>query len=338
MSLTEAVGQHHTEKRLTAADIYNSAVASWAIAAAWEVGVLDELHNAGVVEADELAEKLGLDPVAARGMYQALAAVEVITRDGATISQGPLFTEINHYRSYFHWLSRGCSGLYTEMPTVLKQANRVGGFYHRDAAAISYACRELSSFSFDPAFWTAVERIPFGFSLVADLGCGSGERLIQLARRYPGTRGLGIDIAAAAVEMTLEEAARHGFADRITAVQGDARDLQPHSSFADVEVLTCFMMGHDFWPRDEAVTRLRTLRELFPAVRRFLLGDATRTVGYADRDIPLFNLGFESAHDLMGQYIPTLEEWRDVFAETGWRLIGEEKITSPAASVVFELE
>ncbi|GAA2399555.1 MULTISPECIES: SAM-dependent methyltransferase [Streptomyces] len=335
MSITEVVG---SQARLTAADIYNSAVASWAIAAAWEVGVLDEIHKAGAVQADELAVRLGLDPVAARGMYQALAAVEVITRDGDTVRQGPLFAEVNQYRSYFHWLSRGCSGLYTEMPTVLKRANRVGSFYQRDAAAISYACRELSTFSFDPAFWTAMERIPFSFSVVADLGCGSGERLIQIVRKYPGTRGLGIDIAPAAVEMTLAEAERNGFADRITAVRADARGLEPHPSYEEVEVLTCFMMGHDFWPREDAIERLSTLRELFPRVRRFLLGDATRTVGYADRDVPLFNLGFESAHDLMGQYIPTIDEWHGVFAETGWKLVGEEAITSPAASVVFELE
>ncbi|WP_244230011.1 SAM-dependent methyltransferase [Kitasatospora albolonga] len=336
MSIIEA---ERKRAQLTAADIYNSAVASWAIAAAWEVGVLDEIYNTGTVDGDELAQKLELDPIAARGMYQALAAVRIVTREDGKISAGPLFDEVNHYRSYFHWLSRGCSGLYTEMPSVLRQANRVGDdFYRRDARAISYACRELTTFSFDPAFWTALERVPFDFSVVADLGCGSGERLIQVARRYPHVRGLGIDIAEAAVRMTTEEVARNGLSDRITAVLADARGLRTHPAFAEVEVLTCFMMGHDFWPRESAVERLRTLREQFPNVRRFLLGDATRTVGYADHEIPLFSLGFESAHDLMGQYIPTIDEWHGVFAETGWTLVGEEKISSPAASVVFELE
>ncbi|MFD7826276.1 SAM-dependent methyltransferase [Kitasatospora sp. NPDC059803] len=324
--------------KLTSADIYNSAVASWAIAAAWEVGALDELDGAASLDAEELAEKLGLDPVASRGMFQALASVGVVTRDGGTVSPGPIFDEVNTYRSYFHWLSRGCSGLYTEMPSVLRKENRVGSFHHRDGAAIGYACRELSSFSFDPAFWAAMDRLPFDFKVAADLGCGSGERLIQLANRYPGTRGLGLDIGLPAVEMTTREVARAGLSDRITALQADARDLAPHPVFAEVELLTCFMMGHDFWPRENAVKSMRTLRERFPNVRRFLLGDTTRTVGYPDLGIPLFNLGFESAHDLMGVYVPTLDEWYGVFEETGWKLAGEQRIESPAASVVFELE
>lgn len=335
MSIAEAV---RPGARLTAADIYNSAVASWAIAAAWEVGVLDELSDGSAAEVAELAEKFGLDHVATRGMLQALASVGIVTRDGDTVSRGPLFEEVNTYRSYFHWLSRGCSALYTEMPAVLRQENRVGSFYRRDGAAISYACRELSTFSFDPAFWTAMDRLPFSFKVAADLGCGSGERLIQLARKYPGTRGIGLDIGRPAVEMTTREVAKAGLSDRITALQADARDLAAHPSFEEVDLLTCFMMGHDFWPQENAVKSLRTLRERFPNVRRFLLGDTTRTVGYPDDAIPLFNLGFESAHDLMGQYIPTLDEWHELFEETGWKLAGMERIASPAASVVFELE
>ncbi|MFF0741726.1 SAM-dependent methyltransferase [Streptomyces sp. NPDC004111] len=335
MSIAEVV---RSGGQLTATDIYNSAVASWAISAAWEVGVLDELNGAANLDVVELAEKLGLDPIATRGMLQALASVEIVTRDGDTVGPGPLFDEVNSYRSYFHWLSRGCSGLYTEMPSVLKKENRLGAFYHRDGAAISYACRELSEFSFDPAFWAAMDRLPTDFAVAADLGCGSGERLIQIARKYPHTRGIGLDIGRPAVEMTLREAARAGFGDRITAFQADARDLAAHAEFDEVELLTCFMMGHDFWPRENAVKSLRTLRERFPNVRRFLLGDTTRTVGYQDRDIPLFNLGFESAHDLMGQYIPTIDEWHGLFSETGWTLVGEVPIGSPAASVVFELE
>ncbi|GAA0820741.1 hypothetical protein ACFQVD_33450 [Streptosporangium amethystogenes subsp. fukuiense] len=115
------------------------------------------------------------------------------------------------------------------------------------------------------------------------------------------------------------------------------RDLAPDPRLEKVEVLTCFMMGHDFWPRERCVTSLRRLREAFPNVRRFLLGDTARTTNIPDRDKPVFTLAFETAHDLMGVYLPTLAEWEDVFEESGWKFLNARAVRVPADSVVYEL-
>jgi hypothetical protein len=66
--------------RGTAATIYNSAVAAWAIAAAWEIGALDELHRSGTLDAESFAARRGLDPAATAGMFRALASVGVVQR------------------------------------------------------------------------------------------------------------------------------------------------------------------------------------------------------------------------------------------------------------------
>lgn len=76
---------------------------------------------------------------------------------------------------------------------------------------------------------------------------------------------------------------------------------------------------------------------MFPNVRRFLLGDATRTVGVADRDLPVFTLGFELAHDMMGAFLPTTADWESVFEESGWRLLHKYWINIAAGEVIFEL-
>ncbi|WP_040407314.1 class I SAM-dependent methyltransferase [Amycolatopsis nigrescens] len=320
-----------------AAFIYNSAVAAWAICAAWEVGALEELNTSRKLDSDEFALRHGLDRLSTLGMFRALASVEVVRRHDTTVIVTDLFDEVYRNKSFFHWLSRGSAELFRQMPSVLAEENRVGDYYRRDAAAIAFACREISAVCYDPTFWAAMDRIGTGFEVVADLGCGSGGRVMDVLRRYPGTRGIGVDIAEPSLLVARQEAADAGLAGRTEFLRADVLDLQPRPEYAEVEVLTCFMMGHDFWPKENCVATLRRLRELFPAVRRFLLGDATRTVGIPDTELPVFTLGFELGHDLMGTFMPTLEDWHSVFDQSGWDLLRTNRIEMAVGEVIFEL-
>lgn len=321
-----------------ATDIFNSVVASSAIGAAWELGALDELEKNGKIDPADFAARNDLDERSTIGMCVALASVRVLERSGNAYVPGPVFAEVVRHRSLFHWISLGCGELFAKMPYTMRNGNRVGDYYRRDAPAISYACKEINTRYFDPAFWAAVDSLGYDFTAVADLGSGSGDRLVQLVTKFPGTRGLGVEIAPGALEMARSEIAEKGLADTISFLPGDVRDLEPRPEFAEIDLLTCFMMGHDFWPRDNCVATLRRLREVFPNARKFLLGDATRVTGAEADQLPMFTLGFEVGHDLMGVYLPTLDEWDGVFEEAGWRCARRRVITDLTVSVVFELE
>lgn len=321
-----------------AARLYNSTVAAWAIAAAWELGALDELRDAGVLDAHGFATDHDLDPSATIGMFRALAAAGIVRRDGTKVTPTETFEEIYRTRSLFHWLVRGSGELFRQMPAVLRNENRVGDFYQRDAAAVALACREISSFCYDPWFWTAMDDLGFEVRFPADLGCGSGERLQQILRRYPKANGLAIDIAPEALKVAEKQAAAAGLSCRMSFVNADMLTMAPRPEFADVDLLTLFMAGHDLWPREQCIRTLREFRELFPNVRRFLLGDATRSIGVRDEDLRVFTLGFELAHDMMGTFIPTVDDWESVFAEGGWRLRRKHAINMVASEVIFELE
>ncbi|MFJ1589226.1 methyltransferase domain-containing protein [Kitasatospora albolonga] len=320
------------------ARIFNSAVAASAVGAAWEIGALDELSDHGILDVNKFASEKQLDFTAALALFRALAAVGIVERDDAKVVPAALFAETYRTRSFFHWLSRGSADLFRRMPEVLATENRAGDFHRRDSAAIAYACREISTFCYDPWFREAVDGLDFEVTAVADLGCGSGTRVLELLRRFPGARGLGIDIARPALAAAAEAATEEELADRVLFVEADVLAMEPRAEFQEVELLTSFMMGHDFWPRQNCVTTLRRLRGLFPATRRFLLGDATRTVGLPDGELPVFTLGFEVAHDLMGTFIPTVADWESVFEEGGWRLRRKHAIDLAVGEVIFELE
>lgn len=319
------------------AAIFNSAVAAWAIGAAWEVGALDELYLAREINIEEFASRHGLDLASTVGMFRALASVEIVQRGERTVTTAVRFDEVYRNKAFFHWLSRGSAELFRQMPAVLRTDNRVGRYYQRDSAAIAYACRELDQLCYAPTFWAAMDRLDFDLSSVVDLGCGSGGRLMDVLKRYPSAHGIGIDIAGPALDAARRDLTSAGLGDRSTFIQADVLSLEPRPAFMDVELITCFMMGHDFWPRERCVTRLRRLREVFPAARRFLLGDATRTVGVPDTELPVFTLGFELGHDLMGTVIPTIPDWESAFEESGWRLVRTNRIEMNVGEVVFEL-
>jgi phenylpyruvate C(3)-methyltransferase len=321
-----------------AAAIYNSAVAAWAIAAAWEVGALDELRAEGKLDAEAFAARHGLDPVPTIGMFRALASVDVVERQEATVIMSRNFDEVYRFRSFFHWLSRGSGELFRRMPSALARKNCQEEHYGRDAAAIAFACREIDQLCYAPTFWSVMKRLDFRLGAVADLGCGSGARLMDIITRYPKCRGIGIDIARPAIEAARLESVAAGMGERIEFIEADVLNLDDNLRFQDVELITCFMMGHDFWPRENCVTALRRLRKAFPSARRLLLGDATRTSGIPDADLPVFTLGFELGHDLMGIQIPTVADWESVFEEAGWALLRTNRIDMTVGEVIFELK
>ena len=328
------------------ANIFNSAIAAPAIGAAWELGLLDELREQKKVDIQKFATQHDLDSGSMQGLVSALAVVDVVERDQDTVVAGKLLDEAYRTKSLFHWLTLGSGSLFSRMQHVLRNEERTGSFYHRDSAAIAYACRDINLQYFDPFFWTAMDELGIEFHSVVDLGSGSGERLMQILDRYPGTTGIGIDLAGPAIKVAAAEAVERGFEDRLRFTEGDVRRMSYRDEFAQVDLLTCFMMGHDFWPRDNCVATLQQLRKIFPNARRFLLGDATRILldsarskhAVTEENVPIFTLGFEFGHSMMGVYLPTIEEWEGVFADGGWRCVKRHLIDTLSLSVIFELE
>jgi SAM-dependent methyltransferase len=326
------------DSRDPVAHIFNSAVAASAIGAAWEIGILDVLHRDGTLNVPDFAAERQLDVPSTAALVRALASVDVVETSGGDVVPADHFAEVYRTRSFFHWLTRGSGELFRRMPELMPVAARTGRYYERDSAAIAHSCREINTFCYDPWFWEVVDRIEEAPAVVADLGCGGGDRLRQLLGRFPDARAVGIDIAEPALAEAAAATAEAGLSDRITLVADDVLTMAARPEFAEVELLTCFMMGHDFWPRQQCVQTLRRLRELFPRVGTFLLGDATRTTGVDPRDLPVFTLGFEVAHDLMGVVLPTVADWESVFEEGGWAIRGKHWIGVAVGEVIFELE
>ncbi|SRR5579884_1021212 len=93
---------------------------------------------------------------------------------------------------------------------------------------------------------------------VADIGCGTGQALIELARAFPAMTGVGYDVSATAVAQARQSAAAAGVADRVSYEVLDAAAGLPES----YDVITTFDVVHD------AVDPLGLLRSIRDGLRQ----------------------------------------------------------------------
>ncbi|MGP4001150.1 class I SAM-dependent methyltransferase [Streptomyces sp. 8N706] len=319
------------------ADTFNGAIASAAISAAWEIGLLDALASTGRVEISTFAKSREAAPAVVRAILVALSSRRIVTLDAARLEATTDigFESAFSTKGFFYWLTRGCGELFTTLPTMVRNDDRLGEYVRRDARSISVACRNIARTFFDPPFRELIDHIDFG--TVADLGCGSADRIVMLAERRPGLRAIGIDVAEGAISVAKEAVGEAGLEDRITLVQDDVLNLTPRAEYEDVDMVTCFLMGHDFWPRESCVKTLRRLRETFPNLRNLVLGDTCRSTGVDGPEHPMFTLGFETVHTVMDHYLPTLDEWESVLDESGWHIADRQLIDLPAFSFIYRL-
>jgi SAM-dependent methyltransferase len=319
-----------------AADMFTSAIATYALSAAWEVGLLDEIDEKGEVNIDQFVASRDLHKASICTAIDMLASRDVLTKSGTdAVAAGENFREFYETKGFFYWLTRGCGELFASLPRVMNNTEREGAFYQRDLRAVGVACRDMGVYYFDEPLRQLLKDLTF--ETVADLGCGSGERLIQMTSADPSTHGVGVDISSNALKLAGESIQEAGLEDRIALVHADARNLSPVRAFNDVDLVTCFLMGHDLWPRDACIESLQRLKNAFPNVRNLVLCDTYRSNSFPTPEPTLFTPGFEMAHAAMGVELPTLDDWMGVFEDGGWKCTERRDITTPAFTSMFVL-
>lgn len=316
--------------------IFNSAIGASAIAAAFELGLLDRLAARDPLDLEAFSDERSLSPWSVSSIAQVLArfAILELSEDRKTARRGAEFQDCFENKGYFLWLMRGYGNLLQNLATIVEDDKCTTDGIGRDGRYIAMAGRDYGAHFVDRHFSKAMDEVPF--TVAADLGCGSAERLIGLAKARPDFRGVGVEVNKGAVDLARRSIRKAGLEDRVQVVHFDVKNLTYQPEFEGVEVLFCFFMGHDLWPRPNCLKAFRSIRAAFPQLERFLFSDTYRSDLPAPGHMPIFTLGFEFTHELMGQYIPSLEEWEDLFQEAGWTCAGRTELSIPYSSI-FDL-
>jgi SAM-dependent methyltransferase len=252
--------------------IFQLGLAFWGsktLLSAVELGVFTELAR-GPLDAEELADRLGLHARSACDFLDALVALGMLRRTGATYAnttESDLFLdrgkssyiggmlEMANARLYPFW-GRLTAALQTGEPQ--NEARTGGDFFgalYGDPGRLRQFLHAMTGLSASAAAAIA-ERFPFaGYGSVLDLGCAEGGLLVQLALVHPHLRGLGFDLPA--VRCAYDDYVRSfGLEDRLEFHAGDFfRDPLP-----EADVVTLGHILHD-WGLDEKRHLLRKAYE-----------------------------------------------------------------------------
>lgn len=310
---------------MPATSLFNSAVTAFAISAADEIGFLEDLQSTTTIDLETFAQKHDLHQPSVRALVDMLAHAGIVTvlqQDPIIVAKDGEFDDVWQNKGYFRWLIRGYGEMLSRAGDFCRPAfrNSTNPMHHRDGRAIAIAGKDYGGHFVDPIVDRAVDGIDFSVGI--DLGCGSANRLIRLARRHPGKRFIGVDVDRGAVDVAREAVTAAGLTERITVVHDDIRDLRERPEYADADLAVSFFLGHDFWPRQACLDTLEQIRRRLPGLHHFLLADTYRSPEARDAEAAVFTLGFELTHALMGQQVPTRQEWIDLFGDSVWDLHG----------------
>jgi len=171
-----------------------------------------------------------------------------------------------------------------------------------------------------------VDRLTRG-GMILDIGCGSGSLLIQLARAFPKSRCVGIDIdptGLAAARLAIEQA---GVSHQVEILEGDVDSIVPTDSFDAalmVEVL------HEVAPAQRLGLLQGCVRMLRPGGWLVILDETYPSTLQEARE-PEFRSALQTGFEelICGNVIPTRQEQERLLREAGFAgeirraLIGE---------------
>ncbi|MGH7859703.1 MAG: class I SAM-dependent methyltransferase [Candidatus Binatia bacterium] len=231
------------------------------------LGLFKSLAESGPGTSEEIARRLGLNERYVREWLRGMSAAHYLEYDpradsfrlppehAAVLAQegGPMF---------FVGFPQMLMDAVARVPDRLTEAFRNGG--------------GMPQSGYGEEFWTGLERLTRGWYdnmlvdqwvpavaglrgalergvAVADLGCGAGRALINLAKAFPKSRYVGYDFFGPSIERAIANARAAGVADRVRFEVHDIAKPLPES----FDVITTFEVIHD---AADPLAILRTIR------------------------------------------------------------------------------
>jgi hypothetical protein len=247
--------------------------------AANELGVFAALPPAGATLA-ELAAATGVPPRSLRIVLDALVALELLTRDGATYRHTPsteAFLSRRHptdVSAFVRFWDRLSYPAWVDFADTVRSARiRLGGAPSSpdDLAIMTAGIGAITALS-THALGAAYDFAPHRRLL--DLGGGTGDYVVHLGRRFPALTGTVFELAPDAAARTIADA---GMRDRFAVVEGDFF-VDPLPDGHDVVLLAATV--HMYLPDQLTALFRRIHAGSAPGTRLLLLDfwlDATRT-------------------------------------------------------------
>ncbi len=302
-----------------------------------DTGVFNFLKDLSPKSSKEISNKLKLNKeILESGLNFLVNADNSIVKDKNKMYK---MTEIGKKRIFSDQamaMALGAVGayhvLFTNYTKTLKNELTYGKDFVRDGRLVAKSS-VLTGRSNYP--WVAEKLAELKVDTVVDLGCGSGDIIIDFCKRQNSFKGVGLDIDPTAIDVAKENVVKSGLQDRIELITGDMLEPKTYSnkiiSKGDKVAFNAIMALHEFLiDGDIAVINvLKKMKKEFPG-SYFILGEFNRCSDEEFSKIPIYermHMLFyqEIIHGLTDQDLASLEKWKKIFHDSNVELIEYKK-------------
>jgi len=234
--------------------------------------------------------------------------------------------------------------LFTNFTATLKNEKVYGKDFIRDGRLVAKSSVLTGKANYP---WVAQKLADLKVDTVIDLGCGSGDVIIDFCKRQKSFKGIGLDISPGAIEVAKENVKKNNLEDRIDLIIGDMLNPKSYSSKikskGEKVAFNAIMALHEFLIDGEiaAINVLKKMKKEFPE-SYFILGEYNRCTDEEFATIPIYermHMLFyqEIIHGLTDQDLASLETWKKIFEESDVELV-EYKSDFPFRLIEYVLK
>lgn len=329
------------ETPLDADTAFNGYICTHVIFTLERLGAFARFADAGSLDIPRFCAEREIGEAVFRALIAAAESFGHVRVAGDRVELTAAGEEIRQKVGFFIWAVGGYDQLFLAGAPIATGRSAFGVDVHRDEAMVALGSAQADSAVMRHILDTELAKVDF--TVLADLGSGTSQRLCRLISERPGAMGIGVDISAPATELARRLVAEQGLADRVEPVCADVRAIVAGTQKLDradeVDAVMSFMFLHDLIAnpatRHEVIPNLR---EAFPNARTFILADTNlRPRDGEVSTLPVFSTGFELAHALMGVPLHTREAYEQLFLDAGLKIRRAEPFGAPH-TYLFVLE
>lgn len=307
-----------------------------------QLGLFKALAETPGATPAQLAGKLGLQELYVERWCMTAYGMELIEADGAGYKLAPFFDVILAAPSHPRYLG-GYVQLGTEVAAqdfmhcleAFKTGKYVpfqgrGDAFNLAIASSTWGLQVITAKKILPGLADLNERLAQGGAIL-EVGCGTGNLLVQIAKSFPSARVVGVDIEADSIATARKRVADAGLSDRVEARNGTLADLKPESFDAAVMVEVLHEIGQDIRPQivNDAARALKVGGWM-------VIVDETYPSNLEEARKPEFKFplhtGFEEL--LWGNVIPTREEQERLLKNAGLTGVIERSLIGEGFTVL----
>jgi SAM-dependent methyltransferase len=286
----------------------------------------------------QMAAKNGVDETLLAGVLEYVALrTELLRR---TV-RGQFVVSKNNSRFLIDLYTGAYGGTANQLGEILRDPKLAPASIDRLRYARAFESIDSAALGVLPDVISALD-----FNYTIDVGCGSGDLLLELARRNSSFVGWGIDsnpamlkIARARLRIGAQASSPAGFRKqigrRVRFLKADGARLReeiPANVRSQIQSVTCCNFSNELFAEGErqAIDWFRELHELFPG-RPLLNCDYYGRLGRTrNRKQQRETLLHDYAQLISGQGIPpaTLAQWRSIYRRAGCHLVHAIEDTS----------